>query len=188
MYKESTQHNLKHYLSKMVRPMASCISLLAHPIDEGVINTKKVYEIMCLAPKYTVDKRDDTHGEDWSLVAEDSYDLKSEITGLLSKPTQYKQVKVAPVRFLNERQAHEAVSSDLQKVLCGTEETCDWYDNSHSLIDEFVYKTTLMRCEKCNQRTSSKQFSGVPICRICRPIDRFEGGNIQPPKVLDITT
>ena len=185
--KESLQLNLSRYRSQVIHQNVSCVSLLAHPIDDGRINTSKVYEIMCVAPMYTVYKRDDTHGEYWNLAAEDSYDLEADITGKLSKSTQYTRVKVSPVQFLNEKQAHESVSADVQKALRKTQPRCDWFDNSHGLIDEFVHKTTLMVCDTCKKRSSSKRFDGVPVCRRCRPLDRFEGVNVQPPKVFDIS-
>lgn len=185
--RDCAEKNLKKYMAENLNPMVSCVSMLAHPLTDGTINTKRLIEIMCVAPGYTVYKKDDKDGEFWNLAATDSYDLMNDVMGTLSEDNQYKRVKVKPVTFLNEKDAHEAIASDIHKVLRRKGMSCDWYDNSHGMIDEFVYKTTLMWCAKCGCRTSGRRFDDKPICRSCKPLNRFEGTTTQTPKVIDLS-
>lgn len=165
----------------------SCVSLLAHPIkNDGTMNVKRIVEIMCVDPGYTVYKSDPEGGEEWNLACTDTYDLANEITRQPVTP-KYRKVKVSPVSFTNEKDAHEAVVTDLRKVLSGRKEQCDWYDNSHGIMDEFVLKTASMPCQGCEKRFSGRLFAGnIPLCKKCRPDNRFEGTAITTPKLIDL--
>lgn len=185
--RESGQKRLKRHAAVSLNPQVSCVSMLAHPIDDitGDISTNKIIQIMCVDPGYTVYKACTERGEEWNLADTDTYDLAAEITHGVGS---YKRVRVQPVSFVNEKDAHAAVSSDLQKVLAGQKKECDFYDNGHGLIDEFVLKTTMMPCSNCETGLSGKRFTdkNLPLCRACHPENRHEGVNITTPKVIDL--
>lgn len=186
--RESGRKNLKRHIASCSLQV-SCISMLAHPIDEeGGLVIKKIIQIMCIDPGYTVYQAcaaEEEGGEEWNLADTDTYDLAAEIVSGIGS---YKRVRVQPVSFINEKDAHAVVSSDLQKVLAGKKTECDWYNNSHGLIDEFVLNTTMTPCWNCKSGLSGKRFSDkkIPLCRTCRPADRHEGANITTPKVIDL--
>ena len=186
--KESGQKNLKRHAASSLNPLVSCVSMLAHPIDEvtGGLVIKKIIEIMCIDPGYTIYKACDEGGEEWNLADTDTYDLAQEI---ISGVGSYKRVRVQPISFLNENDAHAVVSADLQKVIAGKKNKCDWYNNSHGIMDEFVLNTAMMPCSNCKNGFSGKRFTDkkLPLCKSCHPADRHKGINITTPKVIDLT-
>jgi hypothetical protein len=185
--KECRENDLKRHAG--LNASVSCVSMLAHPIgSDGVMNVKRIIEIMCVDPGYTVYKSDPEGGEEWNLACTDTYDLAGEICEQVADDSKYRKVKVSRVSFTNERAAHEAVATDLQKVLSGRKKECDWYDNSHGIIDEFVLKTSSMPCGGCIDGISGRLFDGTnPLCVRCRPTNRFEGVTVNTPKVIDLS-
>lgn len=192
--REAAARNLKRLVGNEFNPMVTCVSMLAHPLakDGTGINTKKVVEIMCIAPGYTVYKKaaDNEEGEEWNLAASDSYNIFADIDGSLDASNVYRRVRVRPVVFLSERDAHEIISGCITRARTRGGCVDEWFDNSHGIIDEFVYKTSMMPCGMCPpgvEKKSGRRFEGgMPLCASCRPTKRYEGDTIQIPKIIDL--
>ena len=138
----------------------TCVSMLAHPFNSdnnGTMDTTTVVHIMVVAPGYTVYKgREEgeplgSEFEEWRVAETDSYNLYDEIVN--NTPGVYKKIFAKPVHFLSEAEANQYISSDLL-----TKSHRTWYNNSHGVIDQFVFRSGLKHCHGCRDGLSGRLF------------------------------
>ena len=68
----------------------------------------------------------------------------------------------------------------------------EWYNNSHNVIDQFVYQRALMMCSVCDEKLSARLFDGEPVCPDCADVslasssDDKSSSTVRTPKVLNL--
>ena len=163
----------------------TCVSLLAHPFDGVNVNADVYIHVMVVAPLYTIFQEDPKGDVVMKMADTDTYDILNEL-GDPGAPPRFKTVRLKAKRFFSETAANAEIAPQIME---GCEE---WYNNSHNVIDQFVYQRALMMCSVCDEKLSARLFDGEPVCPDCADVslasssDDKSSSTVRTPKVLNL--
>ena len=119
------------------------IDPISHELD-----LSRRHIVYIVAPKYTEYRQSDNGVEEKYVASTDSYEFHS---------NSYKSIRVNPVGYIYENDAQKDARL-LQS---------EYFNNTHSTQDEFLYSMTQYNCPKCKE--SVKQICTISQKHCCKP-------------------